>query len=198
MRRIAIPFLLVCISISVAVSAHAQVDESATARGFTLTAGGFASGFDPDNNANRVLYFNPNGNIGTNHLFGPGVYVDAHFTHWFQLEAEARWLRFNQFAGEHQDNYLIGPKVPIYRFGRANLYGKAMIGVGKVTLPNNAQLTGEGTLLQFAYGGGIDYKLSRKLSLRAIDFEFQQWPYFLPTNALYPYGISVGFGYKVF
>ena len=196
MRRSAL--FLICVLIAATASTAAQVAESANVRRFSLTAGGFGSVFDPDNGANRILYFDPQGNIGTNRLIGPGVYLDAHFTHWFQLEAEARWLRFNQFAGEHQDNYLIGPKVPIHQFGHANLYGKAMIGVGKITLPTNAQLTGHGTLIQFAYGGGVDYKLTPKLSVRAIDFEFQQWPFFLPTTALYPYGISVGLGYKIF
>ena len=171
------------------MSARAQVAESATARQFTINAGGFASGFNPNNNSHPI--YGP----GTNHLAGLGTYVDVHFTHWIQLKGEARWLRFLEYSGEHQDNYLIGPRVPIYRFGRASTYGKAMIGIGKMTFPHNY---GYGTFTALAFGGGIDYRLSRKFTLRAVDFEYQYWPKFLPTTSVHPYGVSVGMAYRVF
>ena len=187
MRRSAV--LLLFVSLKVAAFAHAQAAESATARQLTITAGAMGSGFNPhDDNTNAYVG-------GTNYLIGLGTYVDVHFTHWFQLEGEARWLRFNEYAGEHQDNYLLGPKIPIHRFGRADIYGKAMIGIGKMTFPYNY---GYGSFTALAYGGGVDYKLSRKLTLRPIDFEFQQWPAWLGNSSLYPYGISVGVGYRVF
>jgi len=85
--------------------ARAQAVESADARGFHIDAGAMASGFQPDD--------------GNNYLLGPGAYVDFHFSHWVQLEAEGRWLRFNQYFGETQDNYLIGPRVPVWRGGWA-------------------------------------------------------------------------------
>lgn len=186
-RRSAV--LLLFVFLKAAALAHAQAAETATARQLTITAGALGSGFNP-HDANTNAYFG-----GTNYLIGPGTYVDVHFTHWFQLEGEARWLRFNEYAGEHQDNYLLGPKIPIHRFGRADVYGKAMIGIGKMTFPYDY---GYGTFTMLAYGGGVDYKLSRKLTLRPIDFEFQQWPSWLPGSSLYPYGFSVGIGYRVF
>jgi hypothetical protein len=45
------------------------------------------------------------------------------------------------------------------------------------------------------FGGGVDYRLSRKFTLRAFDFEYQRWNV---TPTLYPYGGSVGMSYKVF
>jgi len=181
--------LLLFVFLSAAASAHAQAAESATARQFTVTAGALGSAFNP-NDQNQSFYVG-----GNNYLIGVGTYVDVHFTHWFQLEGEARWLRFNEYAGEHQDNYLLGPKIPIHRFGRADLYGKAMIGFSKMTFPYSY---GYGTFTALAYGGGVDYRLSQKLTLRPIDFEFQQWPTWLPGSSLYPYGFSVGIGYRVF
>ena len=190
MRRSA--FLLICVLIATAVSAASQATESATARQFSITAGGFGSGFQP---GKGQIVPGLRADQGNNYLVGIGTYVDVHFTHWIQIEGEARWLRFNEYAGEHEDNYLIGPKVPIHQFGRANAYGKVMIGLGKMTFPSNY---GYGTFTALAYGGGVDYKLTRKLSVRAIDFEFQQWPVWLNNSSLYPYGVSVGVGYKVF
>lgn len=183
------PGVLLFVLIFSAAFAHAQAVESATARQFSITAGALGSAFNPhDRNAGAYAG-------GTNYLIGLGTYVDVHFTHWFQLEGEARWLRFNEYAGEYQDNYLLGPKIPIHRFGRADVYGKVMIGVGKMTFPYNY---GYGTFTALAYGAGVDYNLSQKLTLRPIDFEFQQWPAWLPGSSLYPYGFSMGIGYRVF
>jgi opacity protein-like surface antigen len=186
MKKSAVVLLLLCLG--AAMTVHAQVTESATARTFAITAGGMVSGFNPNDGTQ------PYGS-GTDHLIGLGTYVDMRFTHWIQVEGEGRWLRFYEYAGEHQDTYLVGPKVPIHQFGRANLYGKAMIGVGKMTFPNNY---GYGTFTALAFGGGVDYRLSRKVTLRAVDFEYQDWPKFLSNTALYPYGVSVGMAYRVF
>jgi hypothetical protein len=160
---------------------NAQAVEAADEPGLHLNAGGMASGFQPDE--------------GGNDLVGAGTYVDFHFTHWIQIEGEGRWLRWNQYFGEHEDNYLIGPRVPVYRIGkRGQIYGKALIGLGKMTFP----FGGYGTFTALAFGGTLDYRLSRKVTMRAIDFEYQDWPVWLPHQSLQPYGVSVGFAYKVF
>jgi hypothetical protein len=187
MRRFAFVFFL--ISIAAAACASAQVAESANTRELTITAGGFGSAFNPHDSGNAFY------SSESNYLVGLGTYVDVHFSRWIQVEGEARWLRFNGYGGEHQDHYLVGPKLPIHQFGRANAYGKVLIGLGRMTFPYNY---GYGSFTALAYGGGIDYRMSRKLTFRAVDFEFQQWPSWLPGSALYPYGVSVGLGYRLF
>lgn len=179
MRRLG--FVLFLILSVIAVTGHAQSVESATSRQFTINAGGTASYFQPDD--------------GGNGLVGAGTFVDFHFTHWFQVEAEGRWLRWNQYYGEHEDNYLIGPRVPIRQFGdRTTLYGKALIGYGKMTFPFGY---GYGTFTDLAFGAAIDHQMSRKLSVKA-DFEYQYWPVWLNNSSLTPYGATVGVGYRVF
>jgi hypothetical protein len=182
MRRSAWVFCFVLFILGAAVrSGSAQAVESADARQLQITAGGMVSGFQPDE--------------GETDLIGLGTYVDVHFTHWFQVEGEARWLRWNQYYGEHQDNYLIGPRVPIRRLGsRGQIYGKVLIGYGKMTFPFGY---GYGTFTDLAYGAAVDYRWTRKLTLKT-DFEFQEWPKWLNNQQLYPYGVSVGVGYKVF
>jgi len=174
---------------AVAAAAKAQVVESANARQFAINVGGMGSAVWP-NDGNHPPYGN-----SADYLLGVGTYVDLHFTHWFQVEGEARWLYFHQYAGEHQDTYLIGPKVPIKRFGSAQIYGKALIGLGRMTFPNNY---GNGSFTALAFGGGMDYRVSRKVTFRAVDFEFQDWPDFLPDFNIHPYGVSVGMSYRVF
>jgi hypothetical protein len=181
MRRTILTFSCIVFSF-VVVSAHAQVVPSATGRGFTLNAGGLGSMFQPDYAGEKIAQTSPNP------LYGPGAYVDAHFSRWLQIEAEGRWLHFNQYMAIDQNTYLIGPRVPIATFHRITPYGKFLFGLG-----NGSFLTGNTLVL--AYGGGVDLRLSRRFTLRAFDFEYQEWRV---TPTLWPYGGSVGLAYKIF
>ncbi len=163
-------------------SAHAQVVPAANSNSFTLTAGGLGSAFQPDYAGEGIAQTSPN------RLYGVGAYVDARFSRWVQIEGEGRWLRYNTYLGINENTYLIGPRIPILTYHRLTPYGKVLFGLG-----NGSFLTGGTTVL--AYGGGVDYRLSHRFSLRAFDFEYQQW-FVNPT--LHPYGGSVGLSYKIF
>lgn len=179
MRRSA--FLLFIFMAAAVAGAWCQAAPSATERQLTISAGGMVSGFQPDE--------------GETDLAGVGTYIDFHFSHWVQVEAEGRWLRWNEYYGEHQDNYLIGPRVPIKQFGKFNVYGKTLIGYGKMTFPFNY---GYGTFTDLAFGGTLDYQVSRKITVRAADFEYQYWPKWINNTSLTPYGVSAGIAYRVF
>ena len=187
MRRSAfLVFFLFALSIAVSRS---QVVESAEKRGLTIDAGGMASGFDPDWG-------------GNNKLVGAGTYVDVHFTHWIQIEAEGRWLYWNNFEKEKQSNYLIGPRVPLKRWRKWNFYGKALVGQARMTFPSFSRYNylfsyDSATCADVAFGGTVDYRLSRKLTVRAADFEYQYFPN-LVYKPLKPYGLSMGIAYRVF
>lgn len=173
-------FLLILISIS-AASSRAQVAPSAIKQhAFSVTAGGIGSFFQPE--------------YGPNRLLGVGAYADVKFTRWIQVEGEARFLRFNQYANIYEDNYLVGPRVPVFHFWRATPYAKALIGEGKMNFQYNEA---SGNFTALAYGGGLDIKVSKRLSFRAVDFEYQQWPKWL-NSSLSPYGVSAGVGYRIF
>ncbi|HEV2488068.1 MAG TPA: outer membrane beta-barrel protein [Terracidiphilus sp.] len=175
--------LLICILLaSTAFSVRGQVAPSASAHQPTVTAGGFGSMFQPDYAGNGIAQTSPN------RIYGVGAYVDVKINRWVGAEAEGRWLRFNEYLGINEDTYLIGPKVPIRTYGGFTPYGKFLVGLG-----SGSFLNGHSTVL--AYGGGVDYRLSKKFTLRAFDFEYQQW---LLTPQLHPYGGSVGIGYKIF
>jgi opacity protein-like surface antigen len=175
--------VLICIALAAsAIAAHGQVAPSAYAHQANVTVGGFGSVFQPDYAGNGIAESSPNP------LFGPGAYVDVKLNRWVTVEAEGRWLRFNKYIGISEDNYLIGGKVPIHQFGKLVPYGKLMVGIG-----SGSFLNGHSTVL--SYGGGVDYELNKRWTIRAGDFEFQQW--FL-TPQLHPYGGSIGIGYKIF
>lgn len=172
--------------------AGAQVNPSADRGTFRMDVGAMGSMFQPDYAGGGIAQASPN------RLFGVGAYVDMRFRRWVQLEAEGRWLRFNQFVDIHQDNYLIGPRVPIHTFfGRVTPYGKVLFGFTNMNFEFGETSCRCATI---AYGGGADVRLDNRWTLRAVDFEYQQMPswYALQTSQLHPYGVSAGISYRIF
>ena len=168
------------------VFASAQAVYSGSERRFSLSAGAEASAFQPDYAGTGVAQTSPN------RLYGMGAYVDVKFSRWIQLEAEGRWLLFNQYdaggSGNGESTYMVGPRLPIHRFGRATPYAKFLYGMGSASFLN-------GNASAYVFGGGVDYRLSKKFTLRAIDFEYQEWNVGTPLK---PYGASAGLSYKIF
>ena len=177
-----LPTLFSILLLGGAVSSFAQVVPAATKDTFSVSAGGLGSMFQPDYAGEGIAQTSPN------RLYGVGAYTNVRFSRWVQIEGEARWLRFNEYLGINENTYLVGPRVPIVNFHGLEPYGKVLVGLG-----NGSFLTGNSFVV--AYGGGVDYKLNRRFTLRAFDFEYQQWHV---TPTLYPYGGSVGLSYKIF
>jgi len=183
-------FFMVSLLSCCGMSARAQVAPSAEGRQFSLTVGGIGSAFQPDYDGGGIPSTSPN------RLYGLGGYVDVKFTRWIQGEAEGRWLKFNQLDNITESNYLIGPRIPIHTyFKRVTPYGKVLFGFTNMNFEFN-EATGRFTTI--AYGGGVDIKVTKRISVRAFDFEFQQLPTWYHNQGLYPYGASVGASYRVF
>jgi len=189
--------LLFSLTAVAALTAHGQVVPSATARGMSIAAGGEVSGFQPDYYGNGI----PQAAPLSGYLAGIGTFVDVKFTPWIQIEGEARWMRLNKpLGGIYEDNYLVGPRLPIYKahFWRATPYAKVLIGYGKLNFEDG---NGWGRYTDIAYGGGLDVKATKRITLKLPDFEFQQWPQWSEgagTYTLFPYGVSVGASYRFF
>jgi hypothetical protein len=178
-RSIVVPICL--FFLSTALSLHGQVVPSAASGSFRLQAGGLGSVSQPDYAGEGIAQTSPN------RLYGAGAFVDARLSRWVQIEGEGRWLKFNQYLGINESTYLIGPRVPICDFHNFMPYGKVLVGMGSGSFLS-------GNTFVVAYGGGVDYRLYRRLTARA-DFEYQQWRV---TPTLWPYGVSVGIAYKIF
>jgi hypothetical protein len=176
-------FFLFCVLFTAfALPTFGQVMPAAIGHQPKLSAGGFGSIFQPNYAGTGIAQASPNP------LIGIGAYIDYKINRVVGVEAEANWLQFNQFIGITQNSYLIGPKIHIHEFGNFMPYGKVLVGTG-----GGSFLNGRTTVL--AYGGGVDYNLSRHWMVRVGDFEYQQW---FVTPQLHPYGGSVGLAYKIF
>ena len=164
------------------LSLRGQVVPAASSGALALDAGGLGSVSQPDYAGEGVAQTSPN------RLYGAGTYVDFHYNRWVDIEGEARWLTFNQYLGINEKTYLVGPRVPIGTFKRFTPYGKFLVGIGDGSFLN-------GHTFVLAYGGGLDIRVTHRLTLRVPDFEYQQWRV---TPTLWPYEGSIGISYRVF
>jgi opacity protein-like surface antigen len=159
---------------------------AARGSGNNIWAGAEYSSFLPD--------FGPSQRIS-----GVGAYADWNVTSRLGIEGEVRFLHFGGFGGESQDNYLAGPKVTVLRRGKFIPYAKVLAGIAQCNFPYQI---GTGRYLALAPGGGLDYRLSHRVALRA-EYEYQLWPSAPgisgePSHGLTPSGFSVGFSYRLF
>jgi len=181
-RHLPSVFFLFCVVILAlnAVVAQAQTAPAAYRSPISLTVGGTASAFDPDYVQNKLV--------------GIGAFVDLNIPHGLGVEAEGRWQHYHEFEGISQDNYLIGPRYRFRRFWVAQPYAKALGGFSNMNFGSGY---GTGRFTTLAFGGGVDLKVNRHWSVRALDAEYQYWPSFL-GGSLSPYGVSAGVSYRIF
>lgn len=128
--------------------------------------------------------------------------LDNIFLRKLGAEGEARWLRFNEYLGETQDHYLLGPRYRLIRFHALSGYAKFLMGGGFITYPGDI---GSGSYFAYVPGGTAEYRVARRWIVRG-DYEYQRWPaapglvfsFPNPSHGLTPNGFSAGVAYKIF
>ena len=171
------PICLILPALLAGRCAFCQRAESASIGGHALWVGTGFSGY--------YLGYGSFENLGVT------AYVDADLTRSLGLEGEGRWLRFHQTNDIHADTYLGGARYH-FNFGRYQPYVKGLAGLG---LFNFAYNYAHGSYFVVAPGGGVDYRLSPKWSMR-VDGEYQYWPLFT-FGAMSSAGVTVGIRYLV-
>jgi opacity protein-like surface antigen len=131
-------------------------------------------------------------------LWGIGGFADYHLGAHVGVEAEARFLRFNSYYGESEDNYLAGPRYAIGSFGKLQPYAQFLVGLGRIQYPFQI---GSGSYLALAAGAGANYRIGRRWSLRG-QYEYQMWPgspniVNEPAHQLMPNGIQGGVAFRL-
>lgn len=132
-------------------------------------------------------------------LAGLGGIVSFSRTHHWLLEGQIRVLNWNRWNGESERDYLGGPRYTFLNNNRLRPF--ARFEVGEVTINYPFHL-GVGHQFAMVPGGGIEYRLSRKWSVRGT-YEYQ----FLPNSpnftnepryGMRPNGAFAGLTYRVF
>jgi hypothetical protein len=175
----AFPAILLAVCFGLARTASGQAAPSVNTVRLTLSAGATASGY--------YLQY------GEQKMLGISGFIDADTRRHLGVEGEARWLVFRQTYNVHATTYSIGPRYYM-TFGRFQPYVKGLVGLGEFNFPYN---DARGSYLVATSGGGVDYRLNRRIRLRLADFEYQYWPEFT-YNAMTSYGISSGIRVSVY
>ena len=153
---------------------------TATGPGSYITVGAGISDFQAD--------------YGHNQLSGGFVYVDVN-PHWrVGLEGEGRVLRWHSAEQVTEATYLGGIRMALWsRPRRWSPYSKFLAGVGRIDLPYGYA---HGSFFSYAPGAGLDIVLTDRISVRAVDLEYQHWPEFT-FGSLSPYGVSAGLSVRL-
>jgi hypothetical protein len=159
--------------------ARAQVAPSGDQGGLAISAGGAGSGY-------YVQY-------GERKMVGVAGFVDADTRRRLGIEAEGRWVEFRQSADVHVETYSIGAR---YHFdlGRFQPYFKGLAGFGDFNFPYNLAT---GRFFVATGGAGLDYRIGRRIHIRAADCEYQYWPQFT-FGAMTNLSVSAGLRVRIF
>jgi len=183
-------FLCLSVFLLTAAALHGQAIPTAL-RGATLEAGGNFNIVRPD--------------YGDQWMYGFGAVVDANARKWWGLEAEGDFNFLHGPSSTKEDTFGFGPRLLLVH-ERWTPYSKFLIGFGHISLPNPGH-PGV-TNLEYAFGGGADWRYKPKITIRVVDVEYQMWPNFSNSpdvnnprghgGALTPLKISVGVKYRFF
>jgi hypothetical protein len=157
--------------------AHAQALPTATGPGAYVIVGGTYSGFESS--------------YGDQKISGASFYIDANFIWRYGLETEVRRVAYPHF-GERQSTLLIGPRWSFRAKGLVP-YVKFLAGGGRFDFPYGY---GYGDYFVAAPGAGVDLRWGKKIRVRLLDFEYQEWPGFT-YGSIHPYGVSAGISYEI-
>jgi opacity protein-like surface antigen len=161
-------------------SLQAQAVATATGPGSYVAVGGGISAFNAD--------------YGHNQIAGGYLFVDTHPQWRIGFEGEGRFLRWHAREQVTEAEYLGGIRSDLWpRYRRLMPYAKFLAGAGEISLPFRYA---HGGFLTYAPGAGLDIALSDRVTVRAVDFEYQHWPQFT-YGALSPYGFSTGLSVRL-
>ncbi len=178
-RLAAVLFLVILIGSIGPRLSRAQVVPPGDQGGARLSAGAMGSGY--------TLQY------GQRKMTGIAGFVDLDTKRRLGIEAEGRWLEYFQTANVHAETYSIGGR---YHFdlGRCEPYAKGLVGFGDFNFPYSYAY---GRYLVVTAGGGLDFHWTNRIYVRAVDFEYQDWPIFTFGN-MNSFGVNAGLRVRIF
>ncbi len=169
---------LILLGLGAACVADAQALPAASGPGSNITVGGGYSMFEAD--------------YGQRAIGGGFAFIDVH-PHWrYGFEGETRYLRMHAAENVTETTYVGGVHVYM-RPGTFRPYAKFLAGLGRLNFPFHYA---QGNYLALVPGAGVDFLVTDRITVRAVDFEYQEWPQFTYGN-LRPYGINAGISFRL-
>lgn len=143
-----------------------------------------------------VTYQSANPDYGPVRSSGIGIFADYDFSRYLGVTAELNLPTAFSSVVFLEHSYLVGVRGE-YHYHRYMPYAKVLIGgANSSNNTNNPNLlNAPAAFPMFAYGGGLEIRLPRHLTVRAIDFEQQHW-FDYPPHGLTPTIVSFGAAYR--
>jgi hypothetical protein len=168
------------------IMSHAQAVPMASRLGHVQVGAGFSFAV-PD--------------YGGTYIKGFTVYGDADLWRRLGLEADAHFVSILAPTDIGENTFLIGPRFSLIRQGRLNAYVKALGGIGRFQYQDGTyQPSHTDTFGVYSFGGGIEFRASQHLNIRAVDIEAQRWPGYgtpgFPAHGLSPFVTTFGAAYS--
>ncbi len=171
-------FLLAGVLISATCESRAQASPTASRAGTAQIGAGW--GFSRPDYAQRNIQ-------------GLTIYGSFDFTRHWGVAGDIHRHSMVTPADIGEDSYQIGPRY-VFHHNRLAPYIKAQAGLGRFKYQYDNSSPATFTYGMFALGGGVDYRVSHHLNVRAVDFEYQRWPGF-GNDGLSPLVFSFGAAY---
>jgi opacity protein-like surface antigen len=105
-------------------------------------------------------------------LSGVGAFVTFNRTHHIGFEGHVRFLYVNSWNGETEQDYLAGPRYTFFMSNRWRPFADLEVGAVRIHYPFHI---GTGDQFAIAPGGGLEYRVSHRVSVRGI-YEYQILP----------------------
>ena len=179
MKRQTLIGCFVCV-LGLATWSHGQAIPTASRTGGNIQLGVGATWASPD--------------YGPKYVKGLSVYGDWDIVHHIGIEGDIHFASIIAPTDIGENTYLLGPRYT-YQFHRFGPYAKALFGLGQFQYQQGTYGKGSSaTYGVYAFGGGLDFRATHHINIRAIDYEYQNWPHY-PHNGLTPAVITVGVAY---
>ena len=175
-------FMVLILSVRVA----AQVAPSAKVSGIPLEISVGISDYNLDYGPDRRMQ-------------GPVIRAGAQVFHGLGIDFSARSLFIDtpsQLTRMQQNTFLGGVFYDTPAIWRIHPFVRFGAGIGNIEFPSNDPKYTRDDFVVWAPSGGIEYPITRKVSVRA-EYEYQSWQDYLGKNTLDPQGGTVGVTYYV-
>jgi hypothetical protein len=123
---------------------------------------------------------------------GVAIWGDYDFFKFVGVEASVDLGTIITPSDINETSYQVGPRF-LYHHRKFTGYGKILFGRATIT---NTENNLSSSYNMYSFGGGLEYKLRRRINIRVVDFDYQQWPNFEP-HTLSPVAITFGASYII-
>jgi hypothetical protein len=182
MKKTCLLFLTLSLVTMLPSALHAQATAAATRGGVTQVGAGYT--------------FSNEDEYPGKHLQGVTVYGTFDLNNHLGIEGDVHMASLLKSYFQYKETSFDAGLRWVQHYRKFSPYAKGLVGFGHSTANSPQQIVGgstPGSYFLFGLGGGLDYGLTDKINIRAIDFEYQRWPNFPPhglTPPLFTFGVA--------